>query len=109
MECKTCGTENLDGTHYCQNCGSKLKQKIPGGFPWKNAKAYAGLGHKGPSIAPLGAMAIENQSKEFAKTDTHTNLVKVCPRQDGTWYCPDCGELNEQYKNFCKNCGRDYV
>lgn len=109
MECRICGMENLDGTHYCQTCGSRLKQKAFGGIPWKNAKAFAGLGHKGPSIAPLGAMAIESQSKELGEVTARKTLVKVCPRKDGTWYCPDCGELNGQYKNFCKNCGRDYV
>lgn len=109
MECNICGMENLDGTHYCQGCGCKLKKKTFGGFPWKSAKAFTGLGHKGSSIAPLGAMAIENQSKELGKVTVHKTLVKVCPREDGTWYCPDCGELNGQYKNFCKNCGRDYV
>ncbi len=109
MKCKICGVENLDGTRYCQNCGSKLEQKLSDKLPWKNAKVYAGLGHKGSSIAPLGAMAIEKQSRELGEVTKHENLIKVCPRPDGTWYCPDCGELNEQYKTFCKNCGRDYV
>ncbi|TGY91474.1 hypothetical protein E5329_20835 [Petralouisia muris] len=109
MKCKICSAENLEGTRYCQSCGEPLKESVSIGFPWKHGKAYAGLGHKGSSIAPLGAMAIERQGKELEPGNAHKNLVKVCPCQDGTWYCPDCGELNQQYKNFCKNCGRDYV
>ncbi len=109
MKCKICKAENLPGTHYCQNCGGKLKVKNSGGLLWEKGKAFAGLGHKGSSIAPLGAMAVENQGKEFGEMTFRKNLVKVCPKKDGSWYCPDCGELNEQYKNFCKNCGRDYV
>lgn len=109
MKCQTCGAENSEGTHYCQNCGGKLKVKVSGRFSWEHGTAFAGLGHKGSSIAPLGAMAIENQGKDLGKITVRKNLVKVCPRKDGSWYCPDCGELNEKYKNFCRNCGRDYI
>ncbi len=58
MECKKCGTNNLDGAQYCQNCGSKLKPKISGGFSWKNAKTYAGLGHKGSSLTSFNILAL---------------------------------------------------
>lgn len=108
MKCKNCGVQNLDGTNYCQNCGSKLKLKSSGST-WGNFKIFAGLGHKGSSIAPLAAMSIENQGKSMGEAVVHRNLVKVCPLRNGQWYRPDCGELNEKYTSFCKSCGRDFV
>ena len=108
MKCKKCGTENLDGTKYCQNCGNELKLKNSS-LPWGNAKALAGLGHKGSSIAPLGAISIEKQAEELGGIIKKNHLVKVCPLPDGTWYCPDCGERNKTHAAFCKGCGRDYV
>lgn len=72
----------------------------------KNTKYAAGAGQKGTSLAPLGAMAIEEQAKELGPVTTHKSFVKVCPMVDGTWYCPDCGELNKKGSNFCKGCER---
>lgn len=108
MKCKKCGFENLFGTKYCQRCGEvvKVKKRF---WNSKNTKYAAGAGQKGVSLAPLGAMAIEEQAKELGPVTTHKNLVKVCPMVDGTWYCPDCGELNRKDSNFCKGCGRDYI
>ena len=108
MKCKECDTENLDGTKYCCNCGAKLKLKM-GKASWGGSKPLAGVGQKGSSLAPLGAMAIKRQSAELGKVTTHTTLIKVVPKEDSTWYCPDCGELNPKFSTFCKGCGRDYV
>lgn len=107
MKCKNCSFENIIGTNYCQNCGAKLKKKHF--FQFSNTKYIAGMGHKGSSIAPLGVMSIENQTKDLGEHVLQKHLVKVCPRNDGSWFCPDCGELNPKYSQFCKRCGRDFL
>lgn len=108
MKCKYCEFENLDGTNYCQRCGKKLTRSL-GHSKWKKQKYLAGNGTRGSSLAPLGGIAIENQAKSLGGILTHKHLVKVSPLENGSWYCPDCGELNAKYSRFCKGCGRDYV
>lgn len=112
MRCIHCRTENVEGTTYCQNCGAKMAVKVSLRESlrlWGNKKAFAGMGIRGTSIAPLAAMSIEksgewleNQKKKGKK------LVPVRPLEDGSWYCPDCGELNQKHTTFCKGCGRDF-
>lgn len=34
--------------------------------------------------------------------------VKIIPKDDGSWYCPDCGQHNEKSRRVCKGCGRDF-
>lgn len=109
MKCKNCNFKNLDGTKYCQRCGRSLKTKRPPLFSWKDTKVYAGLGHWGSSIAPLGAMKIENTASELGGVTKRSNLVKVQPLEDGSWYCPDCGTKNNPRTMFCKGCGRDFT
>ncbi|MDO4454301.1 MAG: zinc ribbon domain-containing protein [Eubacteriales bacterium] len=110
MKCAKCSFENSAGTTYCQNCGAHLKTKQKF-FQWRDMKYLCGLTHRGVSIAPLGAMAVENQGKslECPTSNPRKSFVKVQPRQDGTWYCPDCGELNQKYSQICKGCGRDFL
>ena len=108
MKCKHCEFDNLDGTKYCQRCGKKLSNHLIDS-KWNKTKYLAGTGHKGSSLAPLGGMAIENQAKSLGGIITHKHLTKVCPLEDGSWYCPDCGEPNPKHSTFCKGCGRDYV
>lgn len=98
MKCKKCGFENYDGTRYCQRCGQALKVKAP--LFGDNVNFLAGAGIKGASIAPLATMQANNTS---AKKST----VAVNPMDDGRWYCPDCGELNDKTAKACKGCGRD--
>lgn len=109
MKCSNCTFDNVDGTRYCQRCGTKLKIRVPlFDFGWKNSRYSAGAGQKGSSMAPLGAMAVEKQANSLGNVKNSKNLVKVHPLKDGSWYCPDCGELNAKYTLNCKGCGRDF-
>lgn len=109
MKCKNCNSENQEGTKYCQRCGQPLEPKQPSLFSWKSSKVYAGLGQKGSSLAPLGAMAIEKSASEMGGVTQRSDLVKTQPLEDGSWYCPDCGTKNAPYTMFCKGCGRDFT
>lgn len=105
---KKCNYNNIFGTKYCQRCGSFLKESSTI-FQWKNTGLLSGTGHKGSSLAPLGAMAISNQSHDLGPVTETKNLVKVQPLDSGHWYCPECGEYNLPHTYLCKGCGRDYV
>lgn len=107
--CKNCGVENLDGTRFCQGCGRPL---IPARHLFKNGnfKFLAGAGTKGSSIAPLVALSTERQAKELGGVlPRRKHMVKVVPLQNGSWYCPDCGQLNLPHALFCNSCGRDFI
>lgn len=108
-KCRECNFENGENVMYCQNCGTKLMVK-KALFQKENAKLWAGFNMKGNSIAPLACMGIENQAeRELGKVSTIPKLARVQPREDGSWFCPDCGELNIAYSKNCKGCGRDFV
>lgn len=65
----------------------------------------AGAGTRGSSLAPLGSMAIEKQAKELGgKRKTSFPKISVVPLMDGSWFCPLCGDKNNN-KDFCKGCG----
>jgi len=98
--CKKCNFENYDGTRFCQKCGAELTSKR-----LFDLKGIAGLGMKGVSAAPLAARTIEGQSKEFKNKSKV--YVKTQPLNDGSWYCPDCGQYNKVSSYFCSGCGRD--
>lgn len=110
-ECSKCKKQYEDNVTYCQNCGEKLTQKKAGkGVHDKNARLWAGFNMKGSSLAPLACMSNENVAeREFGKVSTIPDLAKVTPKEDGSWYCPDCGEHNAPYARNCKGCGRDFV
>lgn len=102
--CRKCNFQNYDGTKFCQKCGEKLPCKS-----FLNLNGIAGMGMKGVSIAPLGAKSVQNQAKEeFKDTGAKNSVhVKTVPLEDGSWYCPDCGEYNSSFALFCSGCGRD--
>ncbi len=106
--CKNCNFENLYGTKYCQKCGEKLKisNKI---FYFQNGKFLAGAGTRGSSLAPLAMMSTQNTASTLGPVTTTSNLVKVVPLEDSSWYCPDCGEHNIPHSFYCKGCGRDNI
>lgn len=100
--CKKCGFKNYDGTRFCQKCGVKLPRKSP-----MNFSVIAGTGMKGVSIAPLAGMANDMKEEKSKNTVNEESVsVKTVPLEDGSWYCPDCGQRNDSLNLFCSGCGR---
>lgn len=108
--CTKCNFKNPQGSIYCQHCGNKLKKKAFFSTDANQSKKifFAGMGNKGSSIAPLGGMAIQNQAKQFSdyKQKKSFPKIKIIPLEDGSWYCPLCGDKNKE--RFCKGCGIDF-
>lgn len=108
-KCGKCSFENLEHTAYCQRCGTKLRQKKTLGRLLKSLdlKDIAGAGAKGVSAAPMAGRVIEDQAKEVSVPGgMPAKKAKVLPLDDGSWFCPDCGEHNRTGTAFCKGCGR---
>lgn len=105
--CSACQFQNPELSIYCQHCGKKLKKKLFGNRmkASSNPIHLAGMGQKGSSMAPLGGMAIEGQTKQFSdyKYSKTFPKIKVSPLPDGTWFCPLCGDKNKGV--LCRGCG----
>ena len=107
MKCKHCGFKNAEGSRFCQGCGAALDQKKRA-IKGENLKFAAGTGLKDSSLAPLIAMNIEKDAAQYKKASAQKASVKIVPKDDGSWYCPDCGQHNAKGRRVCKGCGRDY-
>ena len=96
MKCN-CGFINQEGSKYCQHCGTKLRKK-ESMFSRDNISStgtIAGAGAKGVSVAPL---AYKNGIEDRKVAPR----ITITPLEDGTWFCPLCGEKNTG--NGCRGC-----
>lgn len=102
VECLKCHFENYDGTVYCQKCGNYLKKSkvhLNHGF----FGAIAKLSNSGNTMAPLVGLQVDANAKNTTKTH---HKAPIIPLEDGSWYCPDCGEHNKKAQYICRGCGR---
>lgn len=76
VKCPHCGTENLDGALFCDECGASLTGAAP------SAPAAA---PEAPPAPPPAAPA--------------------APAATGTIQCPTCHHENPPEARFCENCG----
>ena len=110
IRCKKCKEQNLEGTSYCQNCGSYIKKQASF-FKGLDFNFLAGNGMKHNSIAPIAIMNIKKQPlNELGENiERSKQLIKVTPKPDASWYCPDCGHHNQPYGRSCTSCGREFT
>ncbi|WP_455716860.1 hypothetical protein [Anaerosporobacter sp.] len=97
MECNNCRFENQEESNYCQHCGIRLTSK-KSMFSRDNISAtgtIAGAGAKGVSVAPLAY-------KNGTEAGKSAPRIVITPHEDGTWFCPLCGEKNTGYS--CRGC-----
>lgn len=109
IKCKKCSFKNFPGTKFCQGCGEKLPRKkdFKALVDSLDLKDIAGAGAKGVSVAPMAGRVIEGQAEAAgAKANKNSTAAKVVLHDDGTWFCPDCGEHNRTGVRICKGCGR---
>ncbi len=101
--CENCNYENDQVSSYCQKCGNPLKKNNLKSF--LNSLEFgsiAGTGQKGVSSAPLAGMHLDKENrkstKSFSVVKNHYLL------EDGSWYCPYCGQHNKQIDFHCYSC-----
>ncbi len=79
IKCPQCGTENLDGALFCDECGASLSEV---------AAAPAEAPAEGPAEAAPEVAAPE-----------------AAPPMVGALKCPSCGHENPPDARFCESCG----
>lgn len=81
IKCPQCGTENLDGALFCDECGASLVETSA----------------QPPEAAPAGPASPE-AVPEAAPSE-------AAPPVAGAIECPSCGHKNPPDALFCENCG----
>ncbi len=82
IKCPQCGTENLDGALFCDECGASLTEV---------------------SAQPAEAAPAEAAPAEVAPAEVAP--AEVAPPVVGALKCPSCGHENPPDARFCENCG----
>lgn len=90
MICKFCDFNNDMQVRYCQRCGSF------------NFGSILGSGVRGISISPLAGMDFDNNNKQ----NQGSKVNKSYSLEDGSWFCPYCGNKNKVTEFLCSNCLR---
>ena len=111
--CRKCHHENQETAHFCTECGAQLEEGekkrrsfLEHGFaPDPNANMQLSRGFN-PS-AVVDSVSLEKTMVEDSGGGQHRTVdTRVEMKEDGNWYCPDCGERNTAGHMSCKGCGR---
>ena len=105
--CQKCGFENYPHTKYCQKCGSSIVTLTKDKFFHFFLGGIARICNPSYTIAPLIGLQLDN-TNQISNSPSYKN-VPVVPLEDGSWYCPDCGEHNNKNRYICYGCGRDFI
>lgn len=118
MICKNCSTQNDPRANFCAGCGEALydgtvvtypaaRQRITATHaPTSGIRVFSGMGNGYLHSAAMNAVhAVETIPRSDAYHPNPTN-ARAYLRKNGTWICPDCGELNGHEKLWCTGCGR---
>ena len=117
MVCKKCSAWNDDSAKFCSKCGGELYKSTmvtspihgrvaPTAIPTSGVRAFSGIGN---GYLQSVVNSTLSTSEAAARSDTYHSYpthARIIPRSDGTWICPDCGELNGHEKLYCTGCGR---
>lgn len=125
--CQQCGTQNVIGAAFCDNCGSQLlpsdtpkysnpapayippapvapvvpSAQVPLTCPTCHAPYQAGEIYCGNCGAPLGQPTPPNPAPDYQAT----YVPPPAAASPGTTICSQCGTPNAAGSAFCDNCG----
>ena len=97
MKCGKCSFSNLAGSRYCQHCGTRLyvrRGKITR-EQVNETRTIEGVRAHVVSATPL-AKRYRNTSGSIMPR------IPITPQEDGTWFCPLCGDENTMFE--CNSC-----
>lgn len=77
IKCQTCGTQNLDGSQYCDECGTKLSHRVENGgeTPVFQPQAKESPGFRVANVTSVGVPPVVEESEEL-KAPTTGNISK---------------------------------
>ncbi len=118
MICKNCLAHNDERANFCSQCGGELykgtlvsspvaKGRVTAtNSPTTGIRVFSGLGN---GYLQSAVIRTTNVSEATSRSDTYHSYptgAKAHLRKNGTWICPDCGELNGHEKLWCGGCGK---
>lgn len=113
MKCNVCGSDNVEGSIFCEDCGSKLAAPAPvitaapaaapapfaPAVPVTEVPAPAAM----PTPAPAAAPAPFSAAAQSAPA-VEAPAVNPAPAASAK-VCHACGAPNEPDSKFCEDCG----
>nr|WP_302598952.1 zinc ribbon domain-containing protein [uncultured Cellulosilyticum sp.] len=96
--CSKCNFNNQDPARYCQHCGALLETKRSLMDRIRNRKFRSE--DKNVSAIPVtGLEFVKNQDR-----NTRSKVTQGHSLEDGSWFCPYCGQKNKVYQFTCSSC-----
>ncbi|MBQ7529017.1 FHA domain-containing protein [bacterium] len=117
MKCNVCGSDNVDGSIFCEDCGSKLSSPAPAPFSAPAAAvpvpvpAPAPVPTPAPAPAPFSNPApapVPTPAPAPAPFSNPAPAPAPAPTPAPTGassVCPSCGSANAAGSRFCDECG----
>lgn len=90
MKCDVCGSDNLEGSAYCEDCGGKL---VVGASAPASPAAAAPAVAPPPAAPPAPAPAVP------------VAAAPVAPAGGAQLQCASCGANNLATESYCVDCG----
>lgn len=97
MKCSVCGSENLEGSAYCEDCGARLPVGAAA-VATQEAPAAPSMPVAPPPPPPVPA------PEPVAAVPAPPPAAEE-PSVSGTVTCSACGAENPSYEAYCEDCG----
>lgn len=111
MKCNVCGSDNVEGSIFCEDCGSKLAAPAPviAAAPAAAPAPFAPTPAPAPVVeapAPAAAPAPFSAAVQAAPVvEVPAAAAPVAAPAVSCKVCPACGANNEAGSKFCEDCG----
>lgn len=119
MKCSVCGSDNLEGSAYCEDCGSRLSMTpaapvmaAPAPVPVSEpaAPVHVPVSEEPappiPVVEAAPAAPFPSAAPAVAPVSVEMPAAPVAPAAaSGPVLCPSCGAMNSQGGAFCEDCG----
>lgn len=110
MKCNVCGSDNVEGSIFCEDCGSKLSAPAPviaaapvaAPAPFAPAPAVEA---PAPFTAAASATPVVENPVPAASVATPVDAPVAATPAISEKICPACGAHNEAGSKFCEDCG----
>ncbi len=101
--CTVCGGELYESTIVTSPNADRVTSTYA---PTSGIRAFSDFGNGYLQTAAMAAANDHTAQPHRKPYDTHKTTAKAHVKENGTWICPDCGELNGQERLFCLGCGK---